>query len=55
MASPSQQDEEHLTIDPAEPFKGVIVCCTSIPPEYRVRPINPTHPGPVAGHGSFLY
>lgn len=23
--------------DPSAPFKGVVVCCTSIPPEQRVR------------------
>ncbi|KAF4119795.1 BRCA1 C Terminus (BRCT) domain [Geosmithia morbida] len=35
MESPTHHDEEQLNIDPAEPFKGIIVCCTSIPPEYR--------------------
>ncbi|KAK3680986.1 BRCT domain-containing protein [Podospora appendiculata] len=32
--SSSDVDEEHL-FDPAKPFKGIVVCCTNIPPELR--------------------
>ncbi|POR33396.1 S-M checkpoint control protein rad4 [Tolypocladium paradoxum] len=35
MASPSSGDDEHFSIDPSAPFRGVIVCCTSIPPDQR--------------------
>ncbi|KAM5371257.1 hypothetical protein ACJZ2D_008058 [Fusarium nematophilum] len=29
------EDDDNVQIDPAEPLKGIIVCCTSIPAEYR--------------------
>ncbi|KAK3334235.1 hypothetical protein B0T19DRAFT_353112, partial [Cercophora scortea] len=32
--SSSDVDEEHV-FDPAKPFKGIVVCCTNIPPELR--------------------
>ncbi|PNY24172.1 S-M checkpoint control protein rad4 [Tolypocladium capitatum] len=35
MASPASGDDEQLSIDPAAPFRGVVVCCTSIPPDQR--------------------
>ncbi|KAF7547668.1 hypothetical protein G7Z17_g7570 [Cylindrodendrum hubeiense] len=37
MASPNPADDEFesVTIDPAQPLKGIIVCCTSIPPDQR--------------------
>ncbi|XP_044718910.1 twin BRCT domain-containing protein [Hirsutella rhossiliensis] len=38
-SSPSPKDERHC-IDPAEPFKGIVVCCTSIPPEQRTDIAN---------------
>ncbi|KAK5994428.1 S-M checkpoint control rad4-like protein [Cladobotryum mycophilum] len=37
MASSRSPEAERLEIDPSEPFKGVIICCTSIPPEQRVH------------------
>lgn len=38
MASPNPVDDEFesVSIDPAQPLKGIIVCCTSIPPDQRV-------------------
>lgn len=36
MASTNAVDDEDVQIDPAEPLKGIIVCCTSIPAEHRV-------------------
>ncbi|KAL5585150.1 hypothetical protein FOVSG1_014539 [Fusarium oxysporum f. sp. vasinfectum] len=35
MASPRANEEEDIQIDPAEPLKGIVVCCTSIPAEHR--------------------
>ncbi|KAK7403104.1 protein kinase activating protein dpb11 [Neonectria punicea] len=37
MASPNSVDDEleSAVIDPAEPLKGIVVCCTSIPPDKR--------------------
>ncbi|KAL6399208.1 hypothetical protein AUP68_17752 [Ilyonectria robusta] len=37
MASPNPVDDEFesVSIDPAQPLKGIIVCCTSIPPDQR--------------------
>ncbi|RBQ67055.1 hypothetical protein FVER53590_08970 [Fusarium verticillioides] len=35
MASPHTNEEEDIQIDPAEPLKGIVVCCTSIPAEHR--------------------
>ncbi|KAF4453312.1 hypothetical protein F53441_3975, partial [Fusarium austroafricanum] len=35
MASPHANEEEDIQIDPAEPLKGIVVCCTSIPAEHR--------------------
>ncbi|KAI8668140.1 hypothetical protein NCS55_00838400 [Fusarium keratoplasticum] len=35
MASSNAVDDEDVQIDPAEPLKGIIVCCTSIPAEHR--------------------
>ncbi|KAL7788354.1 BRCT domain-containing protein [Trichoderma ceciliae] len=35
MASPHSSDDDSYGIDPSVPFKGVIVCCTSIPPDQR--------------------
>ncbi|KPM34320.1 hypothetical protein AK830_g12255 [Neonectria ditissima] len=37
MASPKSVDDEFesVVIDPAEPLKGIVVCCTSIPPDQR--------------------
>ncbi|RGP79242.1 s-m checkpoint control rad4 [Fusarium longipes] len=29
------EEEEDIQIDPAEPLKGIVVCCTSIPAEHR--------------------
>lgn len=36
MASLHAPEEEDIQIDPAEPLKGIVVCCTSIPAEHRV-------------------
>ncbi|KAF4991053.1 hypothetical protein FGRMN_8078 [Fusarium graminum] len=35
MASLTVNQEEDIQIDPAEPLKGIVVCCTSIPAEHR--------------------
>ncbi|KAM0295703.1 hypothetical protein ACHAO9_000787 [Fusarium lateritium] len=35
MASLNANEEENIQIDPAEPLKGIVVCCTSIPAEHR--------------------
>ncbi|GKT99220.1 brct protein [Fusarium langsethiae] len=35
MASLHAPEEEDIQIDPAEPLKGIVVCCTSIPAEHR--------------------
>ncbi|OAA40983.1 BRCT domain-containing protein [Metarhizium rileyi] len=35
MASSQSADDETYLIDPSEPLKNVIVCCTSIPPDQR--------------------
>ncbi|KAG7413989.1 S-M checkpoint control protein rad4 [Fusarium oxysporum f. sp. rapae] len=35
MTSPRANEEEDIQIDPAEPLKGIVVCCTSIPAEHR--------------------
>ncbi|RFU78186.1 brct domain-containing [Trichoderma arundinaceum] len=35
MASPRSSEDESYGIDPSVPLKGVIVCCTSIPPDQR--------------------
>ncbi|KAL7920693.1 BRCT domain-containing protein [Trichoderma austrokoningii] len=35
MASPHSSEDENDGIDPSAPFKGVIVCCTDIPPDQR--------------------
>ncbi|KAM0236679.1 hypothetical protein ACHAPO_004719 [Fusarium lateritium] len=35
MASLQAPEEEDIQIDPAEPLKGIVVCCTSIPAEHR--------------------
>ncbi|KAL7809394.1 BRCT domain-containing protein [Trichoderma aethiopicum] len=35
MASHHSSDDEGYGIDPSVPFQGVIVCCTSIPPDQR--------------------
>ncbi|KAM0430976.1 hypothetical protein ACHAPT_005610 [Fusarium lateritium] len=35
MASSNAVDDEDVHIDPAEPLKAIIVCCTSIPAEHR--------------------
>ncbi|KAF9765482.1 hypothetical protein IL306_002235 [Fusarium sp. DS 682] len=35
MASPHPNEEEDIQVDPAEPLKGIVVCCTSIPAEHR--------------------
>ncbi|WYZ39741.1 hypothetical protein EsH8_IV_000082 [Colletotrichum jinshuiense] len=35
MESPRSRDSSEPPIDPAHPFKGVVVCCTSIPPNQR--------------------
>jgi len=47
MATPpdSPSGAEDL-FDPSVPFKGVVVCCTSIPPEQRVRLSRPPVPLP---------
>ena len=36
MASLHAKEDEDIQFDPAEPLKGVVVCCTSIPAEHRV-------------------
>jgi hypothetical protein len=41
MTSLDANDEENIQIDPAEPLKGIVVCCTSIPAEHRVSTIKP--------------
>ncbi|CAM1509857.1 Fc.00g001920.m01.CDS01 [Cosmosporella sp. VM-42] len=35
MASPNAADDDTYPIDPAEPLRGIIVCCTSIPTDQR--------------------
>ncbi|KFG82500.1 BRCT domain-containing protein [Metarhizium anisopliae] len=35
MESSQSADDERYSIDPSEPLKDVIVCCTSIPPDQR--------------------
>ncbi|KAF4961074.1 hypothetical protein FSARC_10308 [Fusarium sarcochroum] len=35
MASFHATEEEDIQFDPAEPLKGIVVCCTSIPAEHR--------------------
>ncbi|KAG8424120.1 protein kinase activating protein dpb11 [Metarhizium acridum] len=35
MESSRSADDERYSIDPSEPLKDVIVCCTSIPPDQR--------------------
>lgn len=40
MTSLDANDEENIQIDPAEPLKGIVVCCTSIPAEHRVSTIQ---------------
>ncbi|KAF5664149.1 s-m checkpoint control rad4 [Fusarium heterosporum] len=35
MASLTANQEGDIQIDPAEPLKGIVVCCTSIPAEHR--------------------
>lgn len=37
MSSSPPADHDRHTIDPAEPLRGFVLCCTSIPPEQRVR------------------
>ncbi|KAI3550461.1 BRCA1 C Terminus domain-containing protein [Colletotrichum abscissum] len=37
MDSPRSRDSSEPAIDPAHPFKGVVVCCTSIPPDQRTQ------------------
>ncbi|RDA94538.1 hypothetical protein CP533_2748 [Ophiocordyceps camponoti-saundersi (nom. inval.)] len=37
MASPASSDDE---IDPAQPFGGLVICCTSIPPDQRTDIAN---------------
>ncbi|KYK56614.1 BRCT domain-containing protein [Drechmeria coniospora] len=37
MPSSPSADDEFRSIDQAKPFKGVVVCCTSIPPEQRTE------------------
>ncbi|TLD31040.1 hypothetical protein PspLS_02299 [Pyricularia sp. CBS 133598] len=42
MASPSRaSDSENSGFDSAQPFRGVVVCCTSIPVEQRTEPPPP--------------
>lgn len=37
MATPPRfSDGDEPLFDPAQPFKGVVVCCTSVPTELRV-------------------
>jgi len=36
MASLHAKEDEDTQFDPAEPLKGIVVCCTSIPAEHRV-------------------
>ncbi|KOS21001.1 S-M checkpoint control protein rad4 [Escovopsis weberi] len=40
MASPTPAEHHHLDIDPSEPFKRIVVCCTSIPHEQRTELAN---------------
>ncbi|CAF3456099.1 unnamed protein product [Fusarium graminearum] len=35
MASLYAPEDEDIQVDPAEPLKGIVVCCTSIPAEHR--------------------
>jgi predicted nucleic acid-binding Zn ribbon protein len=42
MASPHSSEDENYGIDPSVPFKGVIVCCTDIPTDQRVRFDSPS-------------
>jgi len=37
MASPEGSVEAVDSFDPSKPFMGVVICCTSIPPEQRVN------------------
>ncbi|CAH0004086.1 unnamed protein product [Clonostachys byssicola] len=37
MVSPNPNDDNLPAIDPAEPFKGLVVCCTSISSEHRIQ------------------
>ena len=34
--SPSNREDGNGIADPSKPFKGVVICCTSIPPDLRV-------------------
>lgn len=43
---PGSLDADESLFDSARPFKGVVVCCTSIPTELRVS--RPRHCVPVA-------
>ncbi|PHH91995.1 hypothetical protein CDD83_9363 [Cordyceps sp. RAO-2017] len=40
MASPQSAEGEQQPIDAAEPLKGIVVCCTSIPPDQRTDIAN---------------
>ncbi|KJZ72089.1 hypothetical protein HIM_08544 [Hirsutella minnesotensis 3608] len=40
MASPQDAKDEQYGVDPSQPFKGIVVCCTSIPPEQRTDIAN---------------
>ena len=39
---PTSSDLGDEAFDPSRPFAGVVLCCTSIPPEHRVSaaPLN---------------
>lgn len=37
MESPVSARNSEDDFDPSKPFLGIVVCCTSIPPEQRVR------------------
>ncbi|KZL75950.1 BRCT domain-containing protein, partial [Colletotrichum tofieldiae] len=37
MESLRSRDSSEPPVDPAHPFKGVVVCCTSIPPDQRTQ------------------
>ncbi|GKT49780.1 S-methyl-5'-thioadenosine phosphorylase [Colletotrichum spaethianum] len=43
MESLRSRDSSEPPIDPAHPFKGVVVCCTSIPPDQRTEELGGIH------------
>ena len=48
MASLSFLGDDDVQFDSAKPFRGVVICCTSIPPELRVSLTTASVPTPSA-------